>query len=421
MKRRSLHAFKAAPRRQRGAVLILVVVAMAAILMMSALALDGGHMLMNKARLQNAVDAAALSGAKTLSQLAGEANATVLSRDAALRTLTLNASALGNGELKQASTGNDGFAVVEFSTSVYGPFSYPGPEGASYVRVSVPNYGLAGFFWSFVQSFGSGSLGDKSMAAIATAGPSPSRPCGIAPMMVCGDPAQYDPANGLFWGYRFGDLVVLKTAANSSSPIGPGNFQFIRLEDEEGEESKGASDIRTQLCQGIRQCYAIGNNVPMQPGNIASASQGLNTIFGQYHGPVDRESCPPDLVATFTTPRVVYNDEASPSRAEYLGQPVTSSGGDLSASTTPLLDYNDWKASVGDCPSGCEVDGVYERRMLKIVVGNCNGKTAGADSVPLLGFGCFFLLQSLPTGSGNDAHIFGQFIEECVGDNVPGP
>ena len=36
-------------------------------------------------------------------------------------------------------------------------------------------------------------------------------------------------------------------------------------------------------------------------------------------------------------------------------------------------------------------------------------------------FGCFFLVQSLPGGQGNQAVVFGQFIRECEGDNVPGP
>nr|WP_317850590.1 Tad domain-containing protein [Pseudomonas sp. GL-R-19] len=70
---------------------VLMVISLAAMAMMAALALDGGHMMLNKTRLQNAVDAAALSGAKTLRQMEGGvdtpaiANAT---RAAALNTLT---------------------------------------------------------------------------------------------------------------------------------------------------------------------------------------------------------------------------------------------------------------------------------------------------------------------------------------------
>jgi len=236
MKPRIQRPYTATPGRQRGAVMVLVVIAMAAMLLMGALALDGGHMLLNKTRLQNAVDAAALSGAKTLQQVMGSGNASSLARDAALNTLSLNANASGNGELSSAigSSGGIGtFAIVELSNSVYGPFSFPGPTDAAYVRVWVPDYPLSGFFWNFAQWFSSGSLGDKAVAAIATAGPSPSAsPCKIEPIMVCGDPTD-DPATnggGSYWGYGYGDLEVLKSAAGNAPAIGPGNFQLLRLD-----------------------------------------------------------------------------------------------------------------------------------------------------------------------------------------------
>jgi len=58
--------------------------------------------------------------------------------------------------------------------------------------------------------------------------------------------------------------------------------------------------------------------------------------------------------------------------------------------------------------------------MLKIVVGNCTGKQGGTTSVPVLGFGCYFVVQPMSNG-GTEAEIFGQFVQECEGDNVPGP
>ena len=51
---------------QKGAVGILVLAGMVALLAMAGLALDSSHAMLNKTRLQNAVDAAALSGAKEL-------------------------------------------------------------------------------------------------------------------------------------------------------------------------------------------------------------------------------------------------------------------------------------------------------------------------------------------------------------------
>jgi len=405
------------PARQRGAVAILLTVAMVALLAMAGFALDGGHLLVNKTRLQNAVDAAALSGAKTLSQTQGATGADTLARAAALNTLRLNAEAAGNAELARAVTARGGagnFTVVEFSRSVYGPFSTAMPSDARYVKVSVPEYGLAGFFWRFLQSLG-GDLGNKQVAAVAVAGPSPTAPCDISPLMVCGDPNQYDPAAGVFWGYRFGDLEVLKSAAGNTPAIGPGNFQLIRL----GSNS-GAADIRDALCRGIRQCQSVGSTVQTEPGNsVGPVAQGLNTRFGVYNGPVSSSSCPPDLVTSFSSPRMTYNDSTSPPRVEYQGEVVSSNNGDLSTPSRQLLDYNDWRESLANCPQGCEPNGVFERRVLKIVVGNCTGASGGMTTVPVLGFGCFFVLQTV-SQQGTEAQIFGQFIEECAGDGHPG-
>jgi hypothetical protein len=40
--------------------------------------------------------------------------------------------------------------------------------------------------------------------------------------------------------------------------------------------------------------------------------------------------------------------------------------------------------------------------------------------VPLLGFGCFFLLQQAAQ-SGNESYIFGEFISDCEAGGMPGP
>jgi Flp pilus assembly protein TadG len=409
--------FTATPRRQGGAVSVLMVIALAAISMIAALALDGGHMMLNKTRVQNAVDAAALSGAKTLLEVAGAANMASATRTAALNTLTQNANATGNTELATAVAGNPGaFATVELSSSVYGPFSYPGPANAKYVRVSVPSYQLTGFFWSFVQTLGTAGLGNKAVAAIATAGPSPTSPCDLAPLMVCGDPTKYNPAAGVFWGFQFGDLQVLKTAAGNSSPIGPGNFQLLDF-------GSGGSTVRDDLAGGGTVCRNVGQNVQTAPGNkVGPTSQGLNTRFGIYNGPVSASDYPPDLVTTSSTPAITYDDATG--QKMYKGQTVTSSGGNLTAGANAILDYNDWRASTAACVagtgSGCQSGGVFERRMLKIVVGDCTGKQGGTTSVPVLGFGCYFVVQPMSNG-GTESQIFGQFVKECTGDNVAGP
>lgn len=402
------------PHRQHGSVMVLIVVAMASMLLMAALALDGSHMLVNKTRLQSAVDAAALSGAKTLQQVMGSGNASSLTQDAARDTFRRNADAAGNGELAGVLGDNLGaFVTIELSASVYGPFSFPGPVDARYVRVSVAEFPLTGFFWGMLQAFGNAV--DKEVAAIATAGPSPTSPCNIAPLMVCGNPNQHDPDAGTFWGYQFGNLEVLKGSAGSDPSIGPGNFQLIRLGD-----SAGGAAVREALAGGVEQCNSVGEAVETEPGNtVGPVAQGFNTRFGQYAGAMANSASeyPADLVTDHSAPLMTYND--STAQAEYQGETVISSDGNLSTASAALLDYNDWQQRVADCPNGCRSDGVFERRMLKIVLGDCTGSSGGQTSVPVLGFGCFFLVQPLPNGAGNEAQIFGQFISECEGDNVP--
>src|SRR5690606_1187225 len=106
-------------------------------------------------------------------------------------------------------------------------------------------------------------------------------------------------------------------------------------------------------------------------------SQGFNTRFGQYAGALSNgaDEYPPDLVTDYTAPRMTYND--STKQAEYQGEVVNSNGGNLSTASTALLDYNDWHQRVADCPNGCRADGVFERRILKIVLGNCTGSSGG--------------------------------------------
>lgn len=419
-------------RRQRGAVLLLVVIAMLAILAVGALAIDGGHMMLNKTRLQNAVDAAALSGAKTLSKALGDPDAYIDAAADARATLQSNADAVGNAALKEAITAAGGvaaFATVEFSESVYGTFS-PVPASASdvrYVRVSVPRYRLTGFFWGILNAFGNGAP-DKSVIAFATAGPSPSAaPCDLSPLVVCGVDQP-----GTYYGYEFGELEILKTAANDES-LANGNYQLLDF-------GNGAKTVGELLAGGGAFCPEVGSNVPTKPGNtVGQAISGLNTRMNLYEGSFNNtaKTYPPDLVPEYdkvgSDPALSLSDSGVivyGADQKSAGVPVsTDSSGNIfytdpaTSQTVQLYDYNNWKTASDACVldgAQCTNGGVFERRIMKVVVGNCAGLKGGATQVPVLGFGCFFLVQP-GVHTGGDAQIFGQFIKECEGDGVAGP
>ena len=213
------------PMRQRGAVLVLFALAMVAMLGLVGLALDGGHGMLNKTRLQNTVDAAALSAAKTLDQTGDEALATA----EALQTFSTNSSGLGNNEMAASYGAGDLDVDVEFSNTLH-PFA-SGSIPPLYVRVRATNFRLPGWF---IPVFG---VDEMIVGASAVAGPSPTiqTGCNLAPMMVCGDPDAPPEDN---FGYELGEADVLKSSTNSFE-VGPGNFQLVRL-----GGGQGAADLR---------------------------------------------------------------------------------------------------------------------------------------------------------------------------------
>src|SRR6266571_1941655 len=120
-----------ARRRERGATLVLVVIGMLALIAMAGLALDTAHVLLNKSRLQSAVDAAALAAAKSLDQSASTSTATT----AAGSVFTLNLAQYP--ELQNQVNG--GLALVTQYSSTLIPFS-PGTAPAKFVRTSVTGF-----------------------------------------------------------------------------------------------------------------------------------------------------------------------------------------------------------------------------------------------------------------------------------------
>lgn len=356
---------------QTGNVLALVTIAIMAILGIGGLALDSGHAMLNKARLQNALDAAAINGAKVLDASKDTAAARTAATDIFLDVLGRE----GNNELKTL-TGAQGL-VIEFSPTL-NPFT--GSEAdAKYVRVKLPQ-SLAITSW-LSQIFGQKNY---NVSASAVAGPSPilNTLCSLAPMMLCGNPAD---TTGVY-GYQIGQQVQLKLSAGQQSDIGPGNFQLIRL----GENDQGGADIRKNLASDFGECVTLGESIQTEPGNkIGPTYQGLNTRFGQYSGPFRGASAettyPPDVV---------------------VAAPVS-----YSQYQTALADTASW-----DFPDS----GRPGRRVLAVPIGDCSQTAGGASSVPILGTACVFLTK--PTAQqGNQQFVNGEIIHGCQSNGLPGP
>jgi Flp pilus assembly protein TadG len=392
---------------QRGAVVVLVAVAMGALILTAGLALDLGHVFLNKTRLQNTVDAAALAAAKALDDTGNTGLATA----EALQAFGNNAAATGNGELSSAyGNGNGGIQVtVEYSATLP-PFAAGAPNGP-YVRVRATGFVMPAWLVRV------GGIFQKTTAAVAVAGPrtlnSGSTVCNVAPMMVCGD-----AAGGENFGYTPNAPAVLKKSTpGGQSGVGPGNFQLIQL------GGPGAAIVRENMAGSFDACIAGDSTIQTQTGNEAGpVAQGLNTRFGQYNGPMHgtQATYPPDVIVDAQSPALSAVQNGNRYDVYQGGTHITS------ANINVLYNYQDYMTDLGN-PGTYDYQpindggiGAFERRVLAVPVGNCNGTVNGQGSVPLLGFACFFLLQPAQQ-QGNDSFVYGQFVQDCAVTGTPGP
>ncbi|WP_297796341.1 Tad domain-containing protein [uncultured Marinobacter sp.] len=369
---------------QGGAILPLAAISLVAILGMAALALDISNAHLEKTRLQNALDAAALSAAKVLDQT----GSTALADSAGHTTFAANLAAPGNAGLGAAANDGDLTLALEYSSTL-NPF-VAGTTPANYVRAKVANYDVAEWFAPVL------GFDDLAIAGTAVAGPSPSvkKACDIAPLMACGTPQEESPPDTTF-GYSRGQVEQLKIGSGDSSEVGNGNFYLIRL-----DGSQGGADVRDAAAGEYDACLSSDgdSDIETEPGNtVGPFAQGINTRLGIYHGPVNPTDHPPDWFANHET----YTE------ADYLNQEM------------PAYDL-DWYESQYETVSPDQPPaGAPGRRILTMPVGNCDGLANGQDSVELLGFACFYMVDEMD--HQGQAVFYGQFKDDCGSNGVPGP
>jgi hypothetical protein len=399
----------AAPHRQRGAVIVLLAAAMLALLASAGLALDVSHQLINKTRLQNTVDAAALAGAKVLDQTTDPA----LAAAAVQAMFADNADDPGNFELNNAAM----TPTVQFSNTV-APF-VPGTTPALYVRVTANDFVMPAWL---IQVIG---ISQKSVSATAVSGPSPTinSSCNLVPLIMCARDLTQDPSipGNTFWGFDDGQVHRLKSGANSEKEVGDGVFQLAEL------GGTGADVVRENLAGGYNGCVTTSSTVPTQPGNQAGpVAQGLNTRFNQFSGPISPGDYPPDvIIEEQMPPGLEYGSkdpldikkyDASCPSAITLGGTCVNSAADLD------FNYDDYQSRIAanslDIPEAA--GGAFDRRTMPVMVADCTAAGGGKQDLPLLGFGCFFLLQKTAQ-NGQESEIFGEFAEDCATPGFSGP
>ena len=377
-------------KNQRGAVQVLFMAGAVVILGMAGVAMDMGHVYLNKTRLQNALDASALSGAKTIND------------DSSIAQATTDALSTFNAHLEGEFASANLVPVFEFSQTLV-PFSPGAVESeAKYVRVKINNLQTQTGLSRVLPGVGD----NQSISGSAVAGPSPplgtggGEVCGIAPLLMCGDPSDTDCSDGTCYGYEIGaeEEITLKTHASNKKngwKVGPGNFQLLEL-----DCGPGGACLREELAGGYSGCATQGETVTTKPGNkVGPVAQGFNTRFAKYKGGMSAVDYPSDTVTASGHEgcEVWYDDYLYRQRNEIFNEALVSDGG----------------------------IGVPKRRILTVPIGDCTGTTKGQGEVSVLGFGCFYMTRKA-SHSGKTQKIYGQFIENCsadgsVGEDPPGP
>lgn len=390
-------------RATRGVSLIMVTIALAAVAAVAGLAIDLANTLSNKARLQAAVDAAALAGAKALDETGTDS--------AALGA----ASSVFDANTDPYTDLTDlVFPGLEYSAQPV-PFApepfKAGADAPRYVRVSVEDRSVA---TSLLRVLG---IEDLFVRASAVAGPSPavSYGCSLLPIAACADLTVGAPD----YGFTPGKLIAL-TFNSDPTVTGPAKFGQAFLI---SFDQAGADAIRHNLAGGYNQCIKIPGIVSVKPGaNSGPLEQGFNTRFGIYQSQtaLNEAQYPPDVIVSEPSPLLAVSVINNVELVSWKGVAYTNAN-DPGADFFSQADYLTKLAAGPPYERTPRPEGpaVFKRREAALPIVDCDPIGQRKNDLPVLKFGCFFLLQRAST-SAKKTRVFAEYIEKCEAGGRPG-
>lgn len=363
-------------RHQRGSVAVTVAMTLPILLVAMGWALDFGHVFVNKTRLQNALDATALSAAIAINGdvTHNYVKAEIKGRD----TFDLFIQAEGNnyelGKLKSTDLVFDYSKTLPPTSPGWTPFTPKATDSFIFVRVTSTNMkNVTPLFIKAFNFFNTDKFNkDIPVPAVATAGPV-GQNCTNMPFIMCAKmPADTVCGDGACYGYTIGTVNNLypPCLGNNCPPVGPGNFNLLDV-------GSGAKDIYNALISknGINNCL-IG--LKTQPGlDLGQVVKGINDRFDS-----DTQTDTYPLTKTIkgvTTP-VTYNP-------------------------SPYNQYN-----VGGKGNN--------RRRIAVPLADCTGVNNGVSTLPKVGTGCLFLTDKAINGT---KIVMAEFIGSCSQNGVFDP
>ena len=273
------------PKRQRGAVAVVVGLSIFVLVGMIGLALDAGQLFVNKTELQNAADACALAAAREL-----DGTADALTRADAAGVLVGTQNLVGfQGTAVRLSAGDISYSEHLSPNSAY-QTSADGadPAAARFAMCTVERDDI-GMWFMGVRGFG-----DQTVSAYAVATLAHSQSTCAIPIGVC------NQAGGFVVGQWYSGKY------ESGTPSTTGSYNWIDFTVQNGWEPPepdlcntgpggGANEIKC-LLTGPGQCQLPPVGTPVgQQGEIAAVADSWNTRFGLYKGTFTLPNSPPDF------------------------------------------------------------------------------------------------------------------------------
>lgn len=361
-------------KKQRGTVVVVVTIALPILLLIMGMALDFGHVFVNKTRLQNALDATALSAATVINK--NVKNGTDPATAAGKATFTQFMAGFGNDELKGL---NPDKLVFEYSRTL-NPWTTFNAATDTFAYVRVTSTGMLNVTPVLIQVTNK-FTDDIPVPAISTAGPVGNN-CELVPLVICpkaGAPTGCDEygCNGIPFHKKVclkGGTDAAKDGSCQDPSLPTGNFGLLRF-----DGFSGGDDIKKLLAGTVNTC---ANTATWENGNkVGPVSQGIEKRFTD------------DLVQTEYKPPI-YPD---PYPAEGY-QPQYASETNAQLAKTPV-------------PAGT----VNNRVVAVPVVEDCS-----TSPVKIVAASCFLMTEK-PTHTGTANEIIGELTGTCPGPGTFDP
>jgi hypothetical protein len=271
--------------RQQGAVAIIVAVCMLFVAVpMLALVLDLGHLYVAKTELQNAADAAALSGAKELNgSIAGIDNAFNKARETAGKNkFNLNSTKLEIDESNIRVGSCPRSDCMKAISTITEALAYD----KTFLEVNTGPRNIGTWFAQVMSTV----FSNFSASAVAVAGRYVND---VTPIAVCGNLQNPGVTNEL--GYERG----VSYKVSDINPLSNGTMYWIDPESTEPGScpASNANDSRPYFCTGkIGFTPIVGQYVNTNPGISNNQFNSLDSRFDDYdpQGKCDPNTAPPD-------------------------------------------------------------------------------------------------------------------------------